>query len=141
VPGSAAVAAGIVAYLYTSLQPVVLPIGSEDRQVQVRRSADGEDVLVLSPTTEAWLRDRYAEEISAESVRRDLGEILAHGEPERGGGQGEAAEHPSQEASSVATETTGEVERATPGSNGQLSEQRGNGLVVVDFGAQGPDAA
>ena len=33
----AAVAAGIGAYLYTSLEPVVLPIGPEDRQVQVVR--------------------------------------------------------------------------------------------------------
>jgi hypothetical protein len=137
----AAVAAGIGAYLYTSLQPVVLPLGPEDRQVQARPGAHGEDLLVLSPTTEAWLRDRYTEEISADAVRRDLGEILAHGEPERGGGQGEAAEHPPQEASSAATETTGEAERATPGSNGQLSEERGSGLVIVDFGTHGPDAA
>jgi hypothetical protein len=137
----AAVAAGIGAYLYTSLQLVLLPIGPEDRQVQVRRGPHGEDVLVLSPRTEAWLRDRYAEEISAGSARRDLGEILAHGEPERGGGQGDASEHPPQEASSGANETTGEAERATTGSNGQPSEERGNGLVIVDFGAHGPDAA
>jgi len=126
----AAVAAGIGAYLYTSLAPVVLAIGPEDRQVQVRRGSHGEDLLVLSPSTEAWLRDRYAEEIGADAVRRDLGEILGHGEPDRGGGQGDAAE-----------QSSGEAERASTGSNGQPAETPGNGLVVVDFGGRGPDAA
>jgi hypothetical protein len=55
----AGVAAGIGAYLYTSLQPVLLPIGPEDRHVQVVPRPGGED-LVLSPATEAWLRKRYA---------------------------------------------------------------------------------
>jgi hypothetical protein len=137
----AAVAAGIGAYLYTSLQPVVLPIGPEDRQVQVRPGPHGEDLLVLSATTEAWLRDRYAEEISADGVRRDLGEILGHGEPERGGAQGEAAEQTPDEPSPAAAEMTGDVENAPPGSNGQTGEASGNGLVIVDFGGRGPDAA
>ncbi len=137
----AAVAAGIGAYLYTSLQPMALPIGPEDRQVQVRRGRHGEDLLVLSPTTEAWLRERYAEEISADAVRRDLGGILGHGEPERGGGQGEAAEQSSDEPESTAAETTGEAERTTAGSNGQHAQAPGNGLVVVDFSGRGPDAA
>ena len=135
----AAVAAGIGTYLYTSLQPVVLPIGAEDRQVGVQRGSHGDDLLTLSPATEEWLRDRYAEQIGAEAARRDLGEILAHGEPERGGGQGEAAEQPPDEQ--LSTGTAGEAERANPGSNGQQSEARGNGLVVVDFGGRGPDAA
>ena len=137
----AAVAAGIGAYLYTSLQPTVLPIGPENRQVQVRRGPHGEDLLVLSPRTEAWLRTRYLEEINADAVRRDLGEILSHGEPECGGGQGEAAEQSSDEPSPTAGETTGEAEPTTARSNGQHAEAPGNGLVVVDFGGRGPDAA
>ena len=137
----AAVAAGIGAYLYTSLQSVVLPIGPDDRQVQVRSGPHGDDLLVLSPATEGWLRDRYLEEISADAVRRDLGEILAHGEPERGGGQGEAAELPPDEQSSSAAETAGEAQHANAGSNGQQRGTPGNGVVVVDFGGHGPDAA
>ena len=49
-------------------------------------------VLALSPATEQWLRNGYQQRMNSEAVRRDLGEILAHGEPERGMGQGEAAE-------------------------------------------------
>ena len=36
--------------------------------------------------------------MGTEAVKRDLGEILAHGEPERGMGQGEAAEQPTDAA-------------------------------------------
>jgi hypothetical protein len=81
---------------------VVLPIGPEDRQVRVRPGPHGDDLLALSPTTEVWLRERYAEEISADAVRGDLGEILAHGEPERGGGQGEAAEETAEHSTAQA---------------------------------------
>jgi hypothetical protein len=88
----AGVAAGIGAYLYTALAPVVLPIGSEDRHVQVGSRPGGED-LVLSPATEAWLRERYALQMASDEVSRDLGEILTHGEPQCGIGQGEVAEH------------------------------------------------
>ncbi|MFZ0377880.1 MAG: hypothetical protein WCD11_21190 [Solirubrobacteraceae bacterium] len=88
----AGVAAGIGAYLYTSLQPVVLPIGPEGRHVQVVTRPGGED-LVLSPATEAWLRERYALQMSTDEVCRDLGEILSHGEPRCGIGQGDVAEH------------------------------------------------
>ena len=88
----AAVAAGIGAYLYTALEPVVLPIGPNDRQVQVIRRSGKPDLLTLSPGTEQWLRSGYLQRMNTEAVRRDLGEILAHGEPERGMGQGEAAE-------------------------------------------------
>jgi len=48
----AAVAAGIGAYLSTSLQPVVLPLGAEDRPVQVISRSGVDDLLVLSPATE-----------------------------------------------------------------------------------------
>src|ERR1035437_5430154 len=87
----AAVAAGTGAYLYTALDPVVLPIGPKDRQVQLIRRSGRADVLSLSPVTEQWLRHGYQQRMSTGAVRRDLGEILAHGEPERGMGQGEAA--------------------------------------------------
>jgi hypothetical protein len=90
----AGVAAGIGAYLYTALAPVVLPIGPKDRQVQLIRRSGKADMLALSPATEQWLRHGYQQRLSTEAARRDLGEILAHGEPERGMGQGEAAEQP-----------------------------------------------
>src|SRR5437660_1478364 len=83
-------AAGFGAYLYTALAPVVLPIGPSDRQVQLIRRSGKPDTLALSPATEQWLRHGYQRRMSTEAVRRDLGEILAHGEPERGMGQGEA---------------------------------------------------
>src|SRR5437016_2157378 len=66
----------------------------KDRQVQVIRRSGKADVLALSPVTERWLRHGYHQRMSTEAVRRDLGETLAHGEPERGMGQGEAAEQP-----------------------------------------------
>jgi hypothetical protein len=49
----AAVAAGIGAYLYTSLEAVVLPIGPNARQVQAIRRQGKSDLLVLSPETDA----------------------------------------------------------------------------------------
>ena len=88
----AAVAAGIGAYLYTALEPVALPIGPGERQVQVLRRSGKSDQLVLSASTEQWLRSGYQQRMATEAARRDVGEILAHGEPERGMGQGEAAE-------------------------------------------------
>src|SRR5436305_1047390 len=92
-----AVAAGIGAYLYTALEPVVLPIGPKDRQVQLVRRTGRADTLALSSATEEWLRRGYERRMNTPAVRRDLGEILAHGEPERGMGQGEAAEQPTEE--------------------------------------------
>jgi len=126
----AAVAAGIGAYLYTSLEAVVLPIGSQPRQVQCIRRQGKSDLLVLSAETEQWLRHGYQTRMSTEAVRRDLGEILAHGEPENGIGQGEVADQ--------AAQPTGEqpaAEPAAPESNG-----RGE-VVTVDFGDLGPAAA
>src|SRR6185369_709659 len=98
----AAVAAGIGAYLYTALAPVVLPIGPRDRQVQLIRRSGKPDTLALSAATEQWLRDGYEQRIGTEAVKRDLGEILAHGEPERGMGQGEATEQPPGRAAEAA---------------------------------------
>jgi hypothetical protein len=137
----AAVAAGIGAYLYTALEPVVLPIGPKDRQVQLIRRTGKADVLALSPATEQWLRHGYQQRMGTEAVRRDLGEILAHGEPERGMGQGEAAEQ--AEAPSPAEafwngdRPADEAEPAEPAREGA----EGNGVVVVDFRGLGPEPA
>ena len=125
----AGVAAGIGAYLYTSLEAVVLPIGPHAKQVQAIRRQGKSDLLVLSPDTEQWLRHGYQTRMSTEAVRRDLGEILAHGEPETGIGQGEVADQAAQPASEQPAET--------PAANGN-----GRGEVVtVDFGDLGPAAA
>ena len=129
----AGVAAGIGAYLYTSLAPVVLPIGPGDRQVQsIRRGQGKSDLLAISAATEQWLRQGYEARMDTPAVKRDLGEILAHGEPETGMGQGEAAE-----ANQPANDTPeGPVTAAPPASEGS-----GNGVVSVDFGGLGPAAA
>ena len=51
--------------------------------------------------------------MSTEAVRRDLGEILAHGEPENGIGQGEVADQAAQPA--------GEPPAAEPASPGRAT--------------------
>jgi hypothetical protein len=148
----AAVAAGIGAYLYTALEPVVLPIGSGDRQVQVLRRTGKADQLVLSPATEQWLRNGYQQRMATEAVRRDLGEVLAHGEPEHGMGQGEAAEQTEAERTDEGSEgqafwegrleqqpVSGEGGDETDGERRGSSD--GNGVLVVDFGGVGPEAA
>jgi hypothetical protein len=125
----AAVAAGIGAYLYTALAPVVLPIGSGERQVQTIRRGQGKpDLLAISTATEEWLRQGYEARMNTDAVKRDLGPILAHGEPETGMGQGEAAE---------ANETPAE----TPTHEPPAAAAEGNGVVTVDFGGLGPSAA
>ena len=126
----AAVAAGIGAYLYTSLEAVVLPIGPHAKQVQAIRRQGKSDLLVLSPETEQWLRHGYQTRMSTEAVRRDLGEILAHGEPENGIGQGEVADQAAQP-----TPEPPAAEPASPASNGHGE------VVTVDFGDLGPAAA
>jgi hypothetical protein len=126
----AAVAAGIGAYLYTALEAVVLPIGPHPRQVQALRRPGKPDLLVISPETEQWLRHGYQTRMSTTAVRRDLGEILAHGEPETGIGQGEVADQ--------AAQPTGEPPTREPAG----PETNGHGEVVtVDFGDLGPAAA
>jgi len=146
----AGVTAGIGAYLYTALAPVVLPIGTADRQVQLLRRSGKADVLALSPATEQWLRHGYQQRMSTEAVKRDLGEVLSHGEPESGMGQGEAAEQPPEHCEAHAF-WEGELSpgHAQPGEDGQSAEGarqpvesgQGNGVVVVDFGGIGPEAA
>ena len=130
----AGVAAGIGAYLYTALASVVLPIGPSDRQVQaVRRGQGKPDLLVISPATEQWLRQGYEARMNTPAVTRDLGEILAHGEPETGMGQGEAAEA-HQPPSEALTPDPAAVPTAD-------AEGNGKGVVSVDFGGLGPAAA
>ena len=128
----AGVAAGIGAYLYTSLAPVVLAIGPGDRQVQaIRRGQGKSDLLAISSATEQWLRNGYEARMNTPAVRRDLGAILAHGEPETGMGQGEAAETNQPPAD---TPEPPAAAQPSPGADG-------NGVVTVDFGGLGPSAA
>src|SRR3954463_5859623 len=107
----AAVAAGIGAYLFTALESVVLPIGPGPRHVQAIRRPGKSDLLVLSAETEEWLRHGYRARMNSDAVRRDLGEILAHGEPDTGIGQGENAElpAPASEATTAEAATGGET--------------------------------
>ena len=143
----AAVAAGIGAYLYTTLEPVVLAIGPGPRRVQAIRRSGRRDLLVLGADTEQWLRDGYAARVSSEAVVRDLGPVLAHGEPETGSGQGEAADAPGddgrtsgaaepQPESSVGAPDQGDDRPVVPAA----AAPNGRGeLVRIDFGRLGPD--
>jgi hypothetical protein len=126
----AGVAAGIGAYLYTSLEAVVLPIGPDAKQVQAIRRQGKSDLLVLSAETEQWLRHGYQTRMSTDAVRSDRGEILAHGEPENGIGQGEVADQAAQP-----TPEPSSAEAASPATNGHGE------VVTVDFGDLGPAAA
>ena len=134
----AAVAAGIGAYLYTALEPRRAadrpqpPPGPGDPARQGKK-----DLLVLSAETEQWLREGYLRRMNTVAVRRDLGAILAHGEPETGMGQGDAAETPtSTEADTAATTpaATPTAVPAAPAANAETGE-----LVPVDFASLGPD--
>lgn len=134
----AAVAAGIGAYLYTALEAVVLPIGVGPRTVQCIRRPNRGDLLLLTAETEQWLRRGYATRMATEAVRRDLGEILAHGEPETGIGQGEVTDRAAptgSEASATDPGAAGAPGEGTPGSANGHGE-----VVTVDFGDGGPSA-
>ena len=137
----AAVAAGIGAYLYTALAPVVLPIGPSARQVQAIRRAGKSDLLVLSAETEQWLRNGYRARMTSPAALRDLGPILAHGEPDDGMGQGESTDQAAHATEPAATDSAATADTAAtpePATDGE----RGNGsgeLVTVDFGALEPD--
>jgi len=132
----AAVAAGIGAYLYTALAPVVLPIGPEARQVQTIRRAGKSDLLVLSAETEQWLRNGYRARVSTPAVARDLGPILAHGEPDDGMGQGESTDQVAHATEPTATGSSASDVAAAPAAPGNGTGE----LVAVDFGSLGPDA-
>src|SRR3954453_10380876 len=129
----AAVAAGIGAYLFTALESVVLPIGPGPRHVQAIRRPGKGDLLVLSSETEEWLRHGYRARMNSDAVRRDLGAILAHGEPETGIGQGESAELTTQPAETPAPEA-----RATAADEAPANGNSGGDLVAVDFAGLGP---
>ncbi|WP_053226674.1 hypothetical protein [Solirubrobacter soli] len=134
----AGVAAGIGAYLYTALAAVVLPIGDAPRHVQCLRRNGKSDLLLLSPETEAWLRAGYRTRMLSETVVRDLGPILAHGEPDDGIGQGEstdAAAHPTPETPADPHATAAAEPADVP--NGHASNGSGE-LVTIDFGGLGP---
>jgi hypothetical protein len=106
----------------------------------IRRGQGKSDLLVLSPATEEWLRCGYRTRMSTPAVLRDLGPILAHGEPESGMGQGDTAE---THADPPSAEPTAPVE-VNPTAR---QPAKGNGapaLVSVDFarlGPRTPDAA
>jgi hypothetical protein len=110
---------------------VVLPIGHGPRQVQAIRRPGKADQLVLSAETEQWLRHGYRARMESDAVRRDLGPILAHGEPETGVGQGESAELPAPAPEGAAGDTPA-TEATAPDANGAGE------LVAVDFGGLGP---
>src|SRR3954468_1332524 len=120
----AGVAAGIGTYLYTALAAVVLPIGPGDRQVQCIRRSGKSDLLLLSPATEAWLREGYRARMGTETVLRDLGPILAHGEPDDGIGQGESTDAAARPAPETPTEAP---PSAPPEPAGAPNEQTANG--------------
>jgi hypothetical protein len=127
----AAVAAGIGAYLYTALAPVVVKIGNQPRQVHAIRRPGKPDLLVLTPETEQWLRHGYQARMHTEAVRRDLGEMLGHGEPEIGMGQGEAADI-------TTTADPDPLPAATPAAAPAATGDGGE-VVAVDFAALGPN--
>jgi hypothetical protein len=130
----AGVAAGIGAYLYTALAPVVLPIGPGPRQAQCIRRSGKSDLLSVSAETERWLREGYRARMSTPAVLRDLGPMLAHGEPEDQLGQGESTDRAAQPAEPAATENA-------PTPDAPATPPHGNGsgeLVAIDFGQLGP---
>jgi hypothetical protein len=136
----AGVAAGIGAYLYTALAAVVLPIGPANRQVQCLRRQGKSDLLLLSPATEAWLRAGYRARMSTETVLRDLGPILAHGEPDDEMGQGERTDEAARTGHATPAEDIAPAASAEPppaaNGNGQLIDRNGE-VVRLDFGGLG----
>ena len=123
----AGVAAGIGAYLYTALAPVVLPIGPNPRQVQaIRRQGKG-DLLVLSPETEQWLRRGYRD---AHAHRRRRAATSARCSPTANPTPRWARARPPTHAAPA--------QRAA---HRDTDHRRRNGhgdVVAVDFGALGP---
>jgi hypothetical protein len=135
-----AVLAGIGAYLYTALAPVVLPIGPATGQVQAIRRSGKSDLLILTPETEQWLRHGYQARMNTPAVRRDLGEILPHGEPETGMGQGDAAEQtvPTEQADPRQPDTPAPASTSSPAAPASAATNGNAGSVAVNFGQFGP---
>ena len=103
----------------------MLPIGPDPRQVQCIRRQGKSDLLVLSPATEPWLRDGYRARMSTDAVLRDLGPMLAHGEPDDGMGQGESTDarraRPERAARRPSTPAAGRRQRRTASSSPSTS--------------------
>src|SRR4051794_19685818 len=134
----AGVAAGIGAYLYTALAAVALPLGPGPREVQCLRRQGKNDLLLLSPATETWLRDGYRTRMSTPAVIRDLGEMLPHGEPDDGMGQGESPDAAARPGIEPPTPETAAPTDQTPAANGPAPANghadNGRGeLVTIDF--------
>ena len=96
----------------------MLPIGPGAHQVQAIRRAGKSDLLVLSAETEQWLRNGCRARMSSPAALRDLGPILAHGEPDDGMGQGESTDQAAH-----ATEPT-VADSAPPAEGAATPEQR-----------------
>ena len=98
---------------------------------------------MLSPETEAWLRHGYRARMNTEAVLRDLGAILAHGEPETASARARAPTPPPTPPKRPPPTTPRRRRRRA----GDAPTANGNGageLVAVDFGGlgpAGPDAA
>jgi hypothetical protein len=114
----------------------VLAIGSKDRQVQAIPRQDRPELLVLSAATEQWLRQDYATRSHSVAARRDLGELISHGEPEQRTGQDEAADQPALATGEPTDEQAAQAEASeTPVS------PNGTGVVHLDFSDSGPTVA
>ena len=110
----------------------MLPIGPSARQVQCIRRPGKSDVLVLSAETEQWLRHGYETRMSTVAVRRDLGEILAHGERESGIGQGEVADQAAQPTPEppAAEQASPATQRPRRGRDRRLRRPRTSGRMM-----------
>ena len=72
------------------------------------------------------------------AVRRDLGDILPHGEPETGMGQGDAAEHNAAAEHAAAGQPDTPAPVPTDPPDAAAPAARNGGGVAVDFGQLGP---
>jgi hypothetical protein len=120
-----AAATGIGAYLNTCLNQVILPQVNA-RQVDEHTNVAGlvlavwpeetegrrRPQLVIPPSTQARLRDGYRRRIETDAIKRDIGTVLSHGEPEPDSARHEGAVE--QEAAHQAAGQPGEVVVALP---------------------------
>ena len=136
----ASVAAGIGAYLYTALAPVVLPIGPGERQVQsIRRGQGKSDLLAISPGHRAMAQAGLRGAHEHRSGRaRPRGDPRARRARDRHGTGRSRRSKPGSRRGKPATRRhpRGDSAAAQSAANGD-----GNGVVSVDFGGLGPAAA
>jgi hypothetical protein len=90
---------------------------------------------VFPPETGALLRDGYRRRIESDAVRRDVGEVLAHGEPQEGIGQGAATEAAAQSGERAQPGGAEPAERSVAAAEGPAKPNGGE--VVVDFPTAG----